>query len=367
MNSKIVIINQTSGYLMRDICRAFKERYEDVVLIASWPVDGVKTDRIAAYDKRSSSRRIWTWMLATIQIWWKLVVKYRDYELFIVSNPPTSSLLPLIVKNPFSFLIFDIYPDVLVSQGTMSGRNYLVRRWREANEKVYAKAKWVFTISEGMKKCLCQYVDAEKIKVVPLWPNNAQIHKIEKCDNQFIKEHHLEDKFIVLYSGNLGSTHRMDVLVDVAKIVEDATFLIIGEGAKKKEIENRIDKEQCKNVMLLPRQPYELLSHSLSAADIAVVSLDMNASQMSVPSKAFNLMAVGAPIMGIASPDSELVKMIDKFEMGRTFSPDDIEEMAAFVREMKNNSILKNRLSHNALSASRYFTSDNARLFTVKD
>ena len=71
--------------------------------------------------------------------------------------------------------------------------------------------------------------------------------------------------------------------------------------------------------------------------------------------------------MGIASPDSELGKMIDKFEMGRTFSPDDIEEMAAFVREMKNNSILKNRLSHNALSASRYFTSDNARLFTVKD
>lgn len=365
--SKIVIINQSSGYLMRDICHALKEQYEDVVIIASWPVDGVMTDRIAAYDKRSSSRRIWTWMLATIQIWWKLVVKYRDYELFIVSNPPTSSLLPLIVKNPFSFLIFDIYPDVLVSQGTMSGRNYLVRRWREANEKVYAKAKWVFTISEGMKKCLCQYVDAEKIKVVPLWPNNAQIHKIEKCDNQFVKEHHLEDKFIVLYSGNLGSTHRMDVLVDVAKRVEDATFLIIGEGAKKRDIENRIEKEQCKNVMLLPRQPYELLSHSLSAADIAVVSLDMNASQMSVPSKAFNLMAVGAPIMGIASPDSELGKMIDKFEMGRTFSPDDIEEMAAFVREMKNNSILKNRLSHNALSASRYFTSDNARLFTVKD
>jgi glycosyltransferase involved in cell wall biosynthesis len=365
--SKIVIINQSPNYLMRDIAQVFIEEYEEVVLMGSWPVNDMKTDLIKAYDKRSMTRRLITCLIATIQIFWKVIWKYQDYDLFIVSNPPTAPLLPLMVRNRFSLLIFDIYPDVLVNQHILSSNNLIIRWWKKRNRKIYAKAEHVFTISEGMKECLCQYVEADKIEIVPLWPNNVQIHQIKKCDNIFIKEHHLEHRFVVLYSGNLGSTHRMDVLVDVAKIVKDAVFLIIGMGAKKKLIEERIEKESCENVLLLPFQPLEKLSHVLSSADIAVVTLETGASQMSIPSKIFNLMAVGAPIMGIASPESALGKLIEKYEMGRTFSPDAIEGMAAFVCEVQSNTILKDRLSRNAQSASSHFTNENARLFIVRD
>lgn len=365
--SEIVIINQSPNYLMRDIAQVFTGQYEEIVMLGAWSVNDMKTDIIKAYDKRSMTKRLITCLIATIQIFWKVIWKYRDFELFIVSNPPTAPFLPLMVRNHFSLLIFDIYPDVLVNQHILSSKNLIIRWWRKANKKVYARAERVFTISEGMKECLCQYVEADKIKIVPLWPNNVQIHQIKKCDNIFIREHHLEHRFVVLYSGNLGSTHRMDVLVDVAEIVKDAFFLIIGEGAKKKLIEEKIEKESCENVLLLPFQPLEKLSHVLSSADIAVVTLETGASQMSIPSKIFNLMAVGAPIMGIASPESALGKLIEKYEMGKTFSPDDIEGMAAFVREVKSNTILKDRLSRNAQSASSHFTNENARLFIVKD
>lgn len=363
MADHIVLINQSSGYLMEDIACAFSKEYGKVVVISSYDMKNAITDRIVPYDKSSSFKRVFTWLVATLQIGWKVVWKYRGRELFIVSNPPLAPLLPLILRNRFKLLIFDIYPDVLVSQQKMKDSNFVIHWWRKANRKVFAKADQVFTISEGMKECLCQYTEKDKIKVVPLWPNSTHIHPIEKADNQFIRKYRLDGKFVVLYSGNLGSTHRMDVLVDVAQRMEDVMFVIIGEGAKKRLIADRVEKEKCQNVMLLPYQPLETFSHVLSAADIAVVTLDMKASQMSVPSKTFNVMAVGAPVMGIASPDSELGRMVSQYDMGRIFLPDDIDGMVAFIQKMKDDDSLRSLYSKNSLAASRHYTSENAKMF----
>ena len=215
-----------------------------------------------------------------------------------------------------------------------------------------------------MKKCLAKYVSAEKIKVVPLWPN-GQMHRVDEFENKFIKEKKLEGKFVVMYSGNLGITHRMDVLLDVAQLVhdEDIVFLIIGEGGKKKMIEERIEKEKIKNVRLLPYQPMDMLPHSLSAADIAVVTLDTSSSQMSVPSKTFNLMAVGAPLMCIASPDSELGNLVRKYDVGVIYSPEEYVEMAKFVFHLNADRQAKEHYRASAIAAAKNFTSENAKLF----
>ena len=365
MSDKIVLINQSSGYLMRDVAQALSERYEEVVLLASHPVDGVKTDTIIPYDKRSTLRRLWTWLMAAIQIWWKVTWTYRQYELLIVSNPPFAPLLPLVLGNKFSLLVYDIYPDVLVSQHVLGESNPIVRCWRWANRKVFAKAERIFTIGDGMKQCLSQYTAIEKIKVVPLWPDKQRIRRIERCDNLFVRKHHLEDKFVVMYSGNLGNTHRVEVLLDVAERMADddgVVFLLVGEGKKKRMLEERVAKVGLRNVLLLPYQPSEMLAHSLSAADIAVVTLDVNSAQMSVPSKTFNLMALGAPLMCIASPDSELGRLVDQYHMGKVFLPEDIDDMLQFISELKNNQALWTQYSRNALTASQNFTSENAKM-----
>ena len=360
---RILFINQTSGYLMRDILHVFAE-YHDVVLMASSPVEGVKYDKVSAYDRRSSVRRIISWLIATVQIWCKVWGKYSDWELFIVSNPPFATLLPFFLKNRYSLFIFDIYPDVLVNQHFLSADNFIVKWWQKTNRKVYARADQLFTISEGMRDCLCQYVAVERIQVVPLWTDKSNIHRIAIEDNYFMKEHHLENKFVVLYSGNLGNTHPVDVLIDVAKRVNDpdVIFVIIGEGGKKKLIEDRIEKEKCKNVKMLPRQPYDMLSYSLSVADIAVITLDMNSSQLSVPSKTYNLLAIGVPLLCIASPDSELGNLVRKYEVGGIFYPDEIDRIVDFILCIKNDIHLKRRYVHQAVKASSYYTVSNARI-----
>ena len=169
-------------------------------------------------------------------MWWKIIFHHRKEDVLYVSNPPFCPLLPLIIRNNFSLLIWDIYPDVLVNQHVVSNDSIISKWWQKSNRKVYQKAKRIYTLSNGMKECLARYVEEDKIKVIPLWPDNANLQRIDKSQNLFIKDNRLEGKFIVMYSGNMGNTHRMDVLVDVAKNIQDKDiiFVLIGEGGNNR-------------------------------------------------------------------------------------------------------------------------------------
>ena len=376
MKNGIVIACQSCGYLIKDIANAYADTGYDVILLTSRNSQnsiksslrvGIKMKSVIAYNKTSSLKRVFTWGICALQMLYKIGFCYRycGYRVLYVSNPPLAPLLPLVLRNKFSVLIWDIYPDVLVNQHVISKDNFIARWWGNANKKVYKRAEHVFTISDGMKNCLSQYVDADRIKVIPLWPDNTNLQRVDKQSNLFIKQNHLEGKFIVMYSGNMGNTHRMDVLVDVAKQItdEEIVFVLIGEGGKKKLIEKRISDENVKNVLLFPYQPYDFLSHSLSAADLAVITLDSVSSQMSVPSKTFNMMSLGKPLLCIASPDSELGAIVKTYDVGKIFPPEDVVGMTDFVLTLKSDEIVKNQYSNNSLEASKSFNVENAKLF----
>lgn len=373
MNVNIIIACQSCGYLVRDIIKAYANSGFNVTLVSSknsWvsieqdlPKD-VGFSSVITYDRSSSFKRLFTWIVCAIQMWVKIFCYHKKAELLMVSNPPLGPLLSRLLPNKYSLLIWDVYPDVLMSQGLLSRDCFFVKWWGRQNRMAFKNAKTVYTISKGMKSCLAQYVDESKIKVVPLWPNGS-ISRVEKKNNRFIKEQGLEGKFVVLYSGNLGNTHRIDVLLDVAQLIndDDIEYVIVGEGSKKKMIEDRIAKEKIKNIRLLPYQTIEMLPHSLSSADIAVVTLDSVSSAMSVPSKVFNLMAVGAPLLCIASPDSELGNIVRNNKVGEIFPPDDIREMAQYIIRLKYNSVIREKYSRNSLETSKKYTSENARMF----
>lgn len=369
-----MIACQTCGYLLKDIANVYADSGCQVVVLTSKDSqqriknslsDGIITKTVISYDRSSSFKRILTWALCAFQMLFIIGFFHINCEVLYVSNPPLCPLLPIFLRNKFSVLIWDIYPDVIVKQQVISDGSFIAKWWKKANKKVYKRASRVYTLSEGMKKCLETYVDEKKIKVVPLWPDNSNLHLIEKDDNLFIKQNHLEGKFIVMYSGNMGDTHRMDVLVDVAQKISDndILFVLIGEGGKKKVIEQRVAAENVNNVLLLPYQPYDFLSHSLSAADIAVITLDAVSSQMSVPSKTFNMMSLGKPLLCIASPDSELGNIVMSYKVGAVFQPEDVSGITDYVLNLKNDKSLRTQYSDNSFWASKSFSVDNAKMF----
>ena len=367
----IVFINQNAGYLMIDIIHAHAD-YQRRVIIAGKLIErnaqldkGVKIEKIITYNRSSSFKRLLTWSWGFIQILWLVKLRYRKAELFIVTNPPFASFIPLFVPNRFSLLVYDVYPDALIAYKMIDPDSLISRFWKGSNKRIFKRAENIFIISDGMKKVLCQYIDPDKIKVIPVWTDNSFLKPVPKAGNKFIQKFGLQDKFLVMYSGNLGHSHQVEVLLEIAAAIKDKDiyFVIIGEGDKQKLIRSLIEKESLVNCILLPLQEVEMLPYSLAAADIGVVTLGIEASSLSIPSKTFNLMSVGVPIMGIADSASELSNLINNLQIGKCFAQTDIDQMIAFIEFVKSNEDYRNSLQNNSLQASKQFGSENALRF----
>ena len=117
------------------------------------------------------------------------------------------------------------------------------------------------------------------------------------------------------------------------------------------------------NCSMLPFQPAEALPYSLAAADIAVVTQGRDASKMSVPSKTYNFMSVGAPLLCITGDDSELKRLVNYYKIGKCFKAEQIDEMKNFVWQLKQNPAYHSELSENTLKASRHFGPENINKF----
>lgn len=364
----IVFINQNSGYLMIDIIRAHENLYDSRSLITGRLIergtaldDSVKLVKIIPYN-RSSWRRIYTWVVGFIQILFFVKTKFRKADLYIISNPPLATLLPLFCRNRFFLLIFDVYPDALVEYRVFKANSLPIRWWRRANEKIFARAERIFTLSNGMKRLLSRYVPDDKIVVSPVWTDNSFLKPIPKENNPFILNHSLQDGFLVVYSGNLGLTHELEVLVECSKLVKNprVTFVIIGEGDKRRLLEEQVGKLGLRNWKFFPWQPASMLPYSLAAADLGVVSLAKEASLLSVPSKTYNLMSVGVPLLCIASAESELAELVGKYELGQCFEAGDAARMAGYIERLASDRYYYDQFCKRALAASRDFGVENA-------
>lgn len=369
---KIVVVNQSSGYLLTDILNEYAKTYDEVGLIYGSIKENerqldtrIKLDKICAYDRSSSIRRIITWVKGSWQIYRKLKKDYKDYEIVYVTNPPMAYLCSLKLKNPFYVIVFDTYPDALVNIGIKQG-NLIFNIWSRWNKILFAKAKAVFTLSDGMAERLSNYVERTKITVVPCWAANSHFAPIVKEQNPFVKEHGIEGKFVVMYSGNMGITHNVHVLVECAKRLKDnhkIHFMLIGGGKKKSALETDANMAGLSNCTFMDWLPADQLPYSLAAADLGAISLNDETALVSVPSKTFNLLAVGCPLMCIAPENSEIARMVNKYQNGMCFNVNDIDRMVNYIQMLAENAAQKTLYSSNSLRAAKDYTFDNAKMY----
>ena len=365
---KIVFINQAVNFLTVDIVNSFAEKYGNITLITgNIHAQGtelnpqVKIDKLIKYNEKSLATKTYGWTVATVQIFFKLLFKYRSHEVFFVSIPPMSYLSMLLLRNRFSILIWDVYPDTLNIYG-IGEKNLLFKFWSWANKKIFKKAYRLFTIGETIAELISKYIDKERIKIISLWTNFENFTPVKKKDNFFIKEHQLQDKFVVQYSGNIGLIHNVEVMVEIARLLKDNSkilFLIIGKGDKVNKIKDSIRENDLRNCLVLPFQPDDVFPYSLAAADMGVVILNSKTSKGSIPNKAYNLMTAGKPVLYVASKDSELYKYADRYDNGKCFECSELEAIAAFIQQLSENVQQQQQYKANSLKAATDFTRKN--------
>lgn len=369
MARKLVVVNQSTGYLTIDIINSFVNHFDSVELIygeireQDVPLDSkIRKTRVIKKSRVSHMRRFFAWLFSSIQIFLLLLFRYRRFEILYFSLPPFSYLGSFFLPNKFSLVMFDVYPDVLKALGIKES-HFVYRAWAYLNRRLFARAHRVYTIGEAMAGLMSQYVDRCRIHVIPLWSGLADVQPVNKAENPFIVEHGLKGKFVVQYSGNIGGTHNIESLLEVAtkmKAYKDVMFLIIGRGLKVPVVEAAIQEHGLTNCKLLPFQPDNVIRYSIASADISVILMEDNVADASIPSKVYNILAVGSCIMSISSPDSAVSKFVRKYDVGANFAKTQVNEMIAFICSAKDNPEQLGHFREKALMASREFTFKNA-------
>lgn len=370
----LVILNQAANYLTVGFANAFNRRFDSVTLITgSVHVQGEELDgdirvhTINRWHDRPARKKALSYALGLLRMWWLLMTRYRHHEVLFVSVPPMGYLLNLILPHRFSMVIWDIYPDTLRITG-MQESHPVYRIWAWLNRRSFRKAYRLYTISEVMADALSKYVDRERLIIQPIWSIFQGDERIPANRNRFLEEHDLADRFIVQYSGNIGLTHNVELLVDIAERLQnrsDILFQIIGRGPREPYIRRLVDKRGLSNVQMLPFQSDEMFPHSLSAADLGVVILNDRVSQGSVPSKAFNLMSFGVPSLYVSSPDSQLARYAEEYGHARCVSHEQLDEIGDFITELASRPDLREAMSERSIVAAEDFRRDNADRFVT--
>jgi len=369
---KVVVVNQASNYLTVGFCNAFAEKFESVSLVTgSIHIQGeelnpdVKVTYINKWIERPARKKFLSYIKACIKIFWLLLTKYRKHEVFFVSIPPMGYLLNLLVSNRFSMVVWDVYPDVFKITG-MKETHPVYRSWAFLNRKSFKKAFRLYTIGDKMAELLEVYTLKSKIIIQPIWSIFQANERVSKEENPFVKEHSIQDKFIIQYSGNIGLTHKVEVVVQLAELLKDNNdiiFQIIGRGPRVPALQKMVEEKQLPNCFFLPFQTDEMFPFSLSAADLGIVILDELTSKGSVPSKSYNLMSYGIPSVYIAGEDSELSTYAHKYGAAECFTEKDLTKAKDFILDLSQNKQKWNKMSTNAINTAKLFRRDNADKF----
>lgn len=280
--------------------------------------------------------------------------KAKDIDVIMAgSTPPTQGVLCAKVKKklskkykknvPFIYNLQDIFPDSLVTAKMTSKGSLIWKIGRKIEDYTYRNADKIIVISEDFKRNIMEKgVPEEKIVIIPNWVDSEKVYPIDRKDNVLFERYGLDpEKFYVTYSGNIGHSQNMRMLLDAAKQLRDTLpdlrFVLIGEGAAREEVEKAVAEEQIDNVIMLPFQPYEDIAHVFSLGDAGLIISKSGIGNSSVPSKTWSIMAAARPVIASFDDGSALSNLIDEVGCGVTANADDIEKFKSAVIKLYEN------------------------------
>ncbi|MEO6065527.1 MAG: glycosyltransferase [Lysobacterales bacterium] len=198
-------------------------------------------------------------------------------------------------------IVHDIQSGLAQGLGMVGGKGRLARLMRWCERIVLNRADQIVVLSAEMQLQLRQIGVTAPIEIMPIWVDTDHLRPAETVARASLK---------LLYSGNLGRKQGLEQVVALAEQLAarrpEIEIVVCGDGSQAKDLAIEIAVRQLDNVRLLALQPQERLSHALSAGDIHLVPQNPEAAAFAVPSKVFNIMAVGRPFVATALPGSVL-------------------------------------------------------------
>jgi Glycosyltransferase len=264
----------------------------------------------------------------------------------------------------FIHLLYDVHPEQAVAMNYINKDSLIVRLWHWINNIVYRHSEYIIVLCRQMKEYIETRLKAaglsprsyNKIRIIHNWADGNYIKPFDFEFNRFIKEHNLQDKFLINYSGTLGVNQKFESLFAAADKLRDdnCMFLFIGDGVKKKSMQEQAETMGLNNMKFFPYQEKSILPEALSASHLSVVHLEKEIEGLAMPSKLYTILASGRPILALCREGTDLAEIVKEADCGFVCQHSEVDKIVDVVRYLKSHPSEIVRMGQNAR---KYFES----------
>ena len=296
---------------------------------------GVRIERAwsTTWNKDRLPLRIINLLTLSLSMLFLAVRRFRRGDrVLVVTNPP---LLPFVISWACRLrgarcvlLIHDVYPDVAVASGLLRSSSLPARLLNRVVARLYRSVDRIIVLGRDMRDLVLKKLPPadRRVRIIPNWADTDLVVP-RAGENRILREYGLLDKFVVQYSGNMGRSHNLEAIVSCAQRLRDRKdihFLLVGSGAKKGWLVREVREQRLDNITIADRRPREDLPELLSAGDVALITFVPGMAGVSVPSRLYNMLAAGKPILALADAGSEVDLVIREENVGLVIPPENV-------------------------------------------
>ena len=342
-NMRITLINQTfypdvvsSGQHLADLALHLAGRGHEVTVVTSrrayddpekvFPKQeiwrGIRILRVSAtgFGKCARWRRATDFATFLWSCCWRLFRLPKQDVVVAMTSPPLVSFVAAwfarLRGGRFYYWIRDLNPDEALAAGWLAPGSFAAHWLERCSRFSLRHAAKVIVLDRFMqKRILDKGIDAGKIVVIPPWSHDSDVQFNAGGRARFRKLHGLDDKFVIMYSGNHSPCHPLDTILDAAKRLagnREITFLFVGGGSQFAQVRQFAVENSLSNILCLPYQPMNQLAGTLSAADLHLVVMGNPFVGLVHPCKVYNILRVGSPLLYIGPQPSHISEILDE-------------------------------------------------------
>jgi len=256
-----------------------------------------------------------------------------------LTDPPIVGLAAWLAglrfRAPLVMAFQDVFPEVTVLMEDFHSET-INGALQAVNKFLVRRASRSIAIGDTMRQRLIEHKGAspDRTVVISNWADTSLIQPGPR-HNAFSAAHDLDDKFVVMHSGNLGLSQSLETLVDAAALlrdVPDVRLVFQGDGVKKPALEQRARDLGLDNVLFLPFMPKAQLGESFAAVDVFIVSLQRGLAGYIVPSKLYGILASGRPFVAAVEEACEVASIATTHDCGLVVEPGNPRALADAIR-----------------------------------
>ena len=321
--------------------RIYKEEHNGIKIIRVRVPEFQKSNKISRI--KNLLAYFFNSLLATLKI------EKQDY-IYTISQPPIlGGVLGVLGKwikgGKLIYNIQDFNPEQTMAVG-YSKNKLLLNTVMAVDKFSCKKADKVIVVGRDMQETLRNRFNNKKVPknvFINNWINEKEIYPLEQNHPrivEFKEKYNLQDKFIIMYSGNIGLYYDLENIIKVIgefKDREDVVFAFVGDGTVKDKVEAYVKENNLSNVTFIPYQDKADLIYSLNAADIHWVVNAKGIKGVSVPSKLYGVMAAGKPVLGVLDEGSEARLIVEECNCGLCVEPGNYKEISNNIEYILNN------------------------------